>query len=162
MSPIEIKLRDAILERHPRLRNATMDVAPRFSADQHMELQPSMSLDDHAVYLFSQAWCIGYKIDLLLWSRGIALGIECDGFEFHDRTPQQAAYDRARDRELLHAGLTLIRFAGTEIYRDAERCAIDVQKSWIAIQKKRNSIIDRVTASLSLRIPVDGAIEEHW
>lgn len=74
-----------------------------------------------------------YRIDLVmmpaLLARYIAtpiLAIECDGHDFHDRTKQQAAYDRARDRELLLRGITTIRFTGSEIHHSAERCAAAV------------------------------------
>src|ERR1041384_1385190 len=45
-----------------------------------------------------------YRVDILL-AGFVHLAIECDGHDFHDRTKQQAAYDRARDRELLLAGV---------------------------------------------------------
>lgn len=64
-----------------------------------------------------------YRIDILIEAETWRLAIECDGFDFHDRTKQQAAYDRARDRELILIGITTIRFTGSEIVHSAERCA---------------------------------------
>lgn len=72
-----------------------------------------------------------YRVDLLVVpgrptpARAFALAIECDGHEFHDRTKQQAAYDRARDRELLLRDVTTIRFTGSEIFHSPERCAAE-------------------------------------
>lgn len=64
-----------------------------------------------------------YKVDILLQGDGWNLAVECDGHEFHDRTKQQAAYDRSRDRELILLGITTIRFTGSEIVHSVERCA---------------------------------------
>jgi very-short-patch-repair endonuclease len=51
------------------------------------------------------------------------LAVECDGHDFHERTKQQAQRDRARDRFMVAEGITVIRFTGSEIYRDPEACA---------------------------------------
>jgi very-short-patch-repair endonuclease len=48
-----------------------------------------------------------------------ALIVECDGHDFHDRTKEQAAKDRFRDRELTFHGFTIFRFTGSEIHKDA-------------------------------------------
>lgn len=52
--------------------------------------------------------------------------IECDGHDFHERTKQQAARDRKRDREFQRIGLPVLRFTGSEIWKDAARCAFEV------------------------------------
>lgn len=52
--------------------------------------------------------------------------VECDGHNFHERTKEQAARDRARDRDLQTRGFKVFRFTGAEIYRDAFRCAAEV------------------------------------
>jgi very-short-patch-repair endonuclease len=51
------------------------------------------------------------------------LVVECDGHDFHDRTKQQASRDRARDRELQLRDLAVVRFTGSDIFRDPFRCA---------------------------------------
>ncbi len=48
-----------------------------------------------------------------------ALIVECDGHDFHDRTKQQAAKDRSRDRDLTFQGFTIFRFTGSEIHNSA-------------------------------------------
>src|SRR5690606_25396634 len=65
----------------------------------------------------------GYRIDVLLRRGTIELAVELDGHDFHERTRQQASYDRARDRELLRQGVPTIRFTGHDVYRDANQCA---------------------------------------
>ena len=54
------------------------------------------------------------------------IAIECDGHDYHERTKEQAAKDRSRDRILLADGLRVVRFTGSEIYRDANSCAAEV------------------------------------
>jgi hypothetical protein len=49
-------------------------------------------------------------------SRRVA--VEIDGHDFHDRTKEQASADRRRDRAFLSAGITVIRFTGSDVYRD--------------------------------------------
>jgi very-short-patch-repair endonuclease len=56
------------------------------------------------------------------------LSVECDGHDFHERTKEQAARDRSRDRRLQEVGHTVFRFTGAELYRDAFGCAVQVLK----------------------------------
>lgn len=57
---------------------------------------------------------------------GAGIVIEADGHAFHERTAEQATRDRSRDRWMATRGYTVLRFTGTEITRNAERCALDV------------------------------------
>lgn len=69
-----------------------------------------------------------YRADfMILHRKGIfgvsAVVIECDGHEFHERTKEQAARDKARDRELQSRGFKVFRFTGSEIWADPLGCA---------------------------------------
>lgn len=69
----------------------------------------------------------GYRFDFVMRYFGNdVFGVECDGHEWHERTRQQASYDRARDRALLKLGLPTVRFTGSDIHRDAEQCALEL------------------------------------
>ena len=50
------------------------------------------------------------------------LAIECDGHEFHEKTKAQARRDKQRDRWLQTNGIAVLRFTGSEIWADAEKC----------------------------------------
>lgn len=52
--------------------------------------------------------------------------IECDGHDYHERTKEQAARDRSKDREATLAGLDTMRFTGSEIWRDPWGCASQI------------------------------------
>src|SRR5688572_19962442 len=76
-----------------------------------------------------QAVHLGSRLDFGLVNKKtgqIILAIECDGHDYHERTKEQARRDRSRDRKLLAAGINTVRFTGSEIYRDAGKCAREV------------------------------------
>lgn len=52
-----------------------------------------------------------------------AIAIECDGHEWHEKTKEQVARDKRRDRRLLADGIPSVRFSGAEIHANAEECA---------------------------------------
>jgi hypothetical protein len=52
--------------------------------------------------------------------------IECDGHDFHEKTKEQAARDKARDRYFSVNGWHVLRFTGSEIYADALECSTEV------------------------------------
>lgn len=54
------------------------------------------------------------------------LVVECDGHEYHERTKEQAARDKARDRHLNGLGYDVFRFTGSELWRDPFGCAEQV------------------------------------
>jgi len=68
-----------------------------------------------------------YRIDFADVDRNIA--IELDGHAHHS-DKESFEKDRIRERELEEAGWRVLRFAGTEIYRDVSKCVSDAV-SWI-------------------------------
>jgi very-short-patch-repair endonuclease len=46
--------------------------------------------------------------------------IECDGHDFHEKTKEQAARDKKRDRFIVSKGYKLLRYSGSEIYNNFE------------------------------------------
>ena len=55
-------------------------------------------------------------------------GIECDGYEFHQKTKEQVECDNQRQRDLQNEGIEIIRFSGSEIWNNPEKCAEEVKK----------------------------------
>lgn len=83
-----------------------------------------------------QAQIGDYRVDFLIhaldardlgadrvWRR---LVLECDGHNFHERTKEQAAKDRSRDRWLTSKDYDVFRFTGSELWRDPMSCAEQV------------------------------------
>lgn len=72
-----------------------------------------------------------YRLDFgVAWYRPdsglVMVAVECDGHDFHERTKEQAQRDKSRDRTLLGMGWPVLRFTGSEVYRDAATCADSV------------------------------------
>lgn len=53
------------------------------------------------------------------------MAIEVDGHEFHEKTKTQASHDKKRDRYLLSMNIPVIRYTGTEVYRNPKTVARD-------------------------------------
>ncbi len=84
----------------------------------------------HEVKLWRQYKALDWRADFLIGIKGFDgrrhfLIIECDGHDFHERTKEQAAKDRSRDRRSQQAGFVILRFTGSEIYNDPMRCAAE-------------------------------------
>lgn len=47
------------------------------------------------------------------------VAVECDGHDFHERTPDQASNDKRRDRVLQSLGIPVFRFTGSDILRNS-------------------------------------------
>lgn len=60
------------------------------------------------------------------WSNPLMLAVECDGHDYHRKTKGQARYDYKRDRWLMSMGWQIMRFTGSEIWRDPVACAEEV------------------------------------
>jgi hypothetical protein len=61
-----------------------------------------------------------YRVDFAIVDRKLVL--EVDGHSFHEKTPQQAARDRERDRNLYQKGWTVLRFHRLEIEQSLDKC----------------------------------------
>ena len=62
-----------------------------------------------------------YRLDFLVWYDGRCVAVELDGHEYH-KTKEQRQDDARRDRWLNARGIRVIRFTGSEVYADADRC----------------------------------------
>lgn len=80
------------------------------------------------VILAPQLATSGYRIDFALVAWGEQYAIELDGHDFHERTKEQAQRDKSRDRALTAAGWKMVRFTGSEVYRNARGCLEELNK----------------------------------
>ncbi|MFN8132097.1 MAG: DUF559 domain-containing protein [Solirubrobacteraceae bacterium] len=84
-----------------------------------------------------QARVAGHRVDFLvrMWGesengrRQVGMVVECDGHEWHERTREQAARDRRRDRDIQNAGYPVYRYAGSELWRDVFAAAEEVAQA---------------------------------
>lgn len=67
-----------------------------------------------------------YRVDFVICfeknRKNIAVAVECDGHDYHERTKEQAQKDKAKDRFLQSQGYLIARFTGSEIYQNASDC----------------------------------------
>jgi very-short-patch-repair endonuclease len=56
------------------------------------------------------------------------LAVEVDGHEFHEKTKDQAARDKRRDRELQQEGWNVFRFTGSEVWRVPFGCCDQINR----------------------------------
>lgn len=98
------------------------------------EIIAGTKIDDDQLRLILQSQIAEYRVDFELFrylnGRKRSLIIECDGFDFHERTVQQATSDRRRDRYFLRTGVPTLRFTGWELTKDARACAEEVVAYW--------------------------------
>lgn len=81
----------------------------------------SMAIDE--VRLTPQADLGNYRADFLFTINDVEgkeqkLVVEMDGHDFHERTKAQAAHDKARDRWMTGEGYQVMRFTGSEVWRN--------------------------------------------
>lgn len=50
----------------------------------------------------------------------VRICVELDGHDFHERTKEQASRDKRRDRAFAANGWTMLRFTGSDVFRDPE------------------------------------------
>ena len=50
------------------------------------------------------------------------LGIEIDGHIWHEKTKEQVQYHKERERFLIAGGWKLLRYTGSEAFKDPQRC----------------------------------------
>jgi very-short-patch-repair endonuclease len=89
----------------------------------------------NSYHLSLQAGFPNYKVDgksiradILVWCPGnekIKLIVECDGYEYHS-SKESFEKDRKRDRLLKSKGYDVIRFSGSEIFRDPVKVSSDL------------------------------------
>lgn len=88
-----------------------------------------------------------YRTDfsLLVYSdyppNGISVDIEIDGHDFHEKTKEQAAKDKKRERWLVSQNVHLLRFTGSEVFKNPGRCwseVFNICSSLLMLQNKVN------------------------
>lgn len=114
--------------------------AARLVGFEHFESwKDSPDLDRQCIFVCPQVDIAGWRVDFLIhvfadWARAGSPGpmgwnkliVECDGHDFHERTKEQAARDRDRDRQAQLSGIEIFRFTGSELWRDPLGCAEQV------------------------------------
>lgn len=92
--------------------------------------EPQPSDGTKGVFLVPQVVVGKYRVDFVLgWlgktERHECLAVELDGHDWHEKTKQQAARDKARDRFLSAEFGKVVHFTGSEFFRDPQAVAVE-------------------------------------
>lgn len=87
------------------------------------------------------------------------LAIEIDGHEWHEKNKEQAASDKRRDRELLARDVSVMRFTGSEVYRNPRACVEEVFKASISLAFERSLVLISNTRSFRDIICAAGEVD---
>ena len=52
--------------------------------------------------------------------------IECDGYEFHQKSKKQVYYDNKREYDIKMENYEILRFSGSKIYNEPLKCAEEI------------------------------------
>jgi very-short-patch-repair endonuclease len=102
------------------------------STDKSHPMQVARAAEHGTLVIQPQYRLLDWPADFVLSCPSISqkrVVIECDGHDFHERTKEQAARDRARDRAVQAQGHIMLRYTGSEIYRDPLGCARNALKT---------------------------------
>lgn len=107
------------------------DIAPVHFAETERDAE-KIILENSYLCVYKQYPIGDYRADIALIA-GLQhfgfiqkIAIECDGHDFHEKTKEQAARDKKRDRFFQSKGWVILRFTGSEIYNDPMKCAEEV------------------------------------
>jgi very-short-patch-repair endonuclease len=123
-SPIEVMLGAAMLLGCNLYDGVSKVCKPFVSLHRGEDLRFDQSL----ILMVPQYKWNNYRIDFAMFGRAAdqVVFVECDGHDFHERTKDQAARDRSKDRAIQEAGIPILRFTGSEIYRNPEQCVTQI------------------------------------
>ena len=128
-SPIESKLLAALLDAAEHVEPPTdidltlESISIRYGGCQ-IDIAVQQQIDRYRVDLLLDAWRSG--VGRALFSPPESIVVEADGHDFHEKTREQAARDKRRDRELAALHHSVLRFTGSEIFRDAPGAAHEI------------------------------------
>lgn len=92
------------------------------------------------VFGYQQAHVGRYRVDFLFLvqheGKRHFVVVECDGHDYHERTKEQASHDKARDRWMASQDISILRFTGSEIFKDPLAAGEQVCEFIAALQSK--------------------------
>jgi very-short-patch-repair endonuclease len=123
-SPIEVMLGSAMLLGCTLYDGVSKTGLPFLSLHRGGNLR----FDRSVMVMVPQCNWKNYRIDFAFFGGAAdrVVFVECDGHDFHERTKDQAARDRSKDRAIQEAGIPILRFTGSEIYRAPEQCVVQI------------------------------------
>ena len=113
-----------------KTRNATSAILSLDKCDSHIEQLMMLALTrvlPKNAKIFQQFRIGKYKADFLVCGSAKNIVIECDGKQYHTRV-NQVIHDKNRDEFMRSLGYEIIRFSGSDIFKNHESCALKVRE----------------------------------
>jgi very-short-patch-repair endonuclease len=121
--------------------------------DLHLTIEPQAHIGAYRVDFLVTAQLIEEGDEVVIFRKQAV--VECDGYEWHDTTREQAIRDRRRDRDVQIQGFSVFRYAGAEIWVNVFKCAQEVIGFLVdAVEGQR------VAASLRRKRPEGERVEQ--
>ena len=99
--------------------------------------EPQMEINCGKKTYYADIGIYGDEIVNSYLNDNFVLIIECDGYEFHQKTKKQVEYDNKREYDIKLLGYDILRFSGSEIYNDVDECVIKIL-NYISSKGKKN------------------------
>lgn len=121
------KLREWLIEQYPATKAESPMEELFWAAWEVMPSARKMLTPAMRLQIKPQATVGPYRADFLYSltdteGKHKYLVVEIDGHDFHERTKEQAARDRSRDRWMVEHRYDVIRFTGSEVYGNPFAC----------------------------------------
>lgn len=122
---MKCELRDWISARYPS-KASESPIEQLFHASLTL-LWDQMQLPRTGLQVQQQQELGNYRADFLFTvsaksGETLRIVVELDGHDFHERTKEQASRDKARDRWMTGQGIQVMRFSGSEVWRNPFAC----------------------------------------
>lgn len=104
------------------------------------------------IVIVPQAEIAGCRVDFAVYAGDlcgswVCVAVECDGHNFHEKTKEQAARDKSRDRALVAYNVITLRFTGSEIYNDHKNCVEEISSVLSMLIDERLHLNGKVEAT---------------
>lgn len=113
------------------IEGALLDAFCVLSGEYGYEILPRSGAREGVIVIkpqvqFGERYWADFLVSYHFFGADFTAVVECDGHDWHERTKQQAAHDRRRDRVCQRLGYRVFRFTGSEIRADPATCAFDL------------------------------------
>ena len=99
--------------------------------------EPQMEIECQNKKYYADIGIYGDEYVNCFLKENFTLIIECDGYEFHQKTKKQVEQDNKREYDIKMLGYDVLRFSGSEIYNDVDLC-VDKILNYISTIGRKN------------------------
>lgn len=124
---------DSKFELFPQVKN---EFTGKYIVDFQVDFFASI-MNSHDSKYFGHEETISEEVERQL------LGIEIDGHIWHEKTKEQVRKDKERERFLISQGWRLLRFTGSEVFTDVNKCVEETLGVAYGLSKQYKKLVDK-------------------